>query len=207
MSATFIMLEISMWLRAPAQTSETVRYLQQLTYIITVVLGIITANSIRKLIPKTLRRAVIDKFLYAMRKVAAGISRVSKRILKVFGINLDRYKKRKDEKSFIFDLDDINIFKRFQQIKGSLKWRDLTENSDKIRFIYIKYMMKLIKSGYKLQLFFTPNEVRSDLKLEEETNESELFDLYTGARYSGGSYKISDDEVNTALSLVNGKKK
>lgn len=201
------MLEISVWLRGPAQSSEVVRYLQQLTYIITVVLGVITVNSIRKLIPKTLRRAVIDKFLYAMRKVASGISKVSRRILKAFGINLERYKKRKDEKSFIFDLDDINIFKKFQQIKGSLKWRDLTENSDKIRFIYIKYMMKLIKSGYRLQAFFTPNEVRSDLKLEEETSESELFDLYNGARYSGGSYSISDDEVSTALALVNGKKK
>lgn len=201
------MLEISIWLRAPAQSSEAVRYLQQVTYIMTAVLGVVTANSVRKLIPKTLRRAVIDKFLYAMRKVASGISKVSRRILRAFGINLDRYKKRKDEKSFIFDLDDINIFKKFQQIKGSLKWRDLTENSDKIRFIYIKYMMKLIKSGYKLQSFFTPNEVRSDLKLEEETNESELFDLYNGARYSGGSCTISDDEVSTALALVNGKKK
>lgn len=207
MSATVVMLEISTWLQAPAQTSESIRYLQQLTYMITAALAVITVNSIRKLIPKSLRRAVVDKFLYAVRKVASGISRISRRILRIFGIKLDRYKGRKDEKSFIFDLDDINIFKKLSSIKGSVKWRDLTENADKIRFIYTKYMFKLIKTGYKLRAFLTPNEVKTELDLDEEATDSKLFSLYNGARYSGGSVYITDEQVEMAKTLVNEKKK
>ncbi len=207
--AALAMLEISLWLNGPARESESFRYLQQLTYITTVILAIITANSIKKLIPKTLRRAVLDKFLYAMRKVATGISKVSRRILRVFGINLERYKRHKDEKSFIFDIQDMNIFKKLSSFKSSVKWRDLNENAEKIRFIYIKYMVKMIKNGYKLPPFLTPFEVREDLALDEEkqADDRELFDLYTGARYSGGSVNITDAQVETALAVVNGKKK
>ncbi len=196
------MLEISVWLNPLAKVSEGYRYLQQLTYAITVILAVITANKIKKLIPKTLRRAVLDKFLYAVRKVASGISKVSKRILRAFGIKLDRYKRQKDEKSFIFDVSEMGIFKKLASFRSGTKWRDLTENAEKIRFIYIKYMVKWIKGGYKLEPCLTPTEVRSDLELDEETNDFALFDMYNGARYSGGSVHISDEQVQSALDAV-----
>ncbi len=205
--AALSMLQISIWLNGPASEIKSMRYVQQMTYAITIVLAIICANSIKKLIPSTLRRAVLDKFLYALRRVASGISRVSKRILRVFGINLDRYKRQKDEKSFIFDIQDLNIFKKLSSFKGSVKWRDLNENAEKIRFIYIKYMIKQIKGGYKLPPYLTPCEVRDDIGIEEETDDSALFDMYNGARYSGGSMHITDEQVETALAVVNGGKK
>jgi hypothetical protein len=36
-------------------------------------------------------------------------------------------------------------------------------------------------------------------------NDGKLVDLYNGARYSGGSVLITDDEVSMALGLVSGK--
>ena len=64
-------------------------------------------------------------------------------------------------------------------------------------------MVKLIKGGYELPPCQTPAETKEDLKLVE--NDGKLVDLYNGARYSGGSVLISDEEVSMALGLVNGK--
>lgn len=199
--------EISVFLNPLAAKSEAMRYVQQLTYILSAILLVVTLNSLRKLIPKSLRRAALDKILYALRKVASGIAKVSKKVLSFFGVKFDRYKKVRDERSFVFDPEEMGIFRKRRSIKSSTRWKDLTENAEKVRFIYVKYVMKLIKSGYKFFPFLTPNELRKDLKVEQETSEFELFDMYNGARYSGGSVYISDEQVDTALALVNGKKR
>jgi len=205
-SLTVVMLEISKWLD-PLTRITWVRYVQQATYIITVILGVIALSSLRKLIPKTLRRAIFDKFLYAMRKAASGLAKISKKLFSFFGFNFERYKKRKDERSFIFGEDDEDGKRKRHSIKSSSKWKDMQENAERIRFLYIKYIVKLIKGGYKFDTAFTPNEVRTDLDITEEQEENELFDLYNGARYSGGSVFISDGQVETMMALVNAKKK
>ena len=206
-SVTAVLGEVSVYLNPYAAKIESIRYVQQLTYILTAIMLVVTLNSLRKLIPKSLRRAVLDRFLYALRKVASGIAKVSKRVLSFFGIRFDRYKKVKDERSFVFDPEEMGITRKRRSVKNSTKWKDLTENAEKVRFIYIKYVMKLIKSGYKFFPFFTPNEVKDDLKYEDGSSEAELFEMYNGARYSGGSVYISDEQVETALALVNGKKR
>lgn len=207
LSIAVILFEISSWLTPLTKQSETLRYVQQFTYIFTVIFAIIAVQSLRKLIPKALRRAVLDKFLFAMRKAASGFAGFSKKFFGIFGINFDRYKKRKDEKTFIYGDEEDMARKRRHSIKSTSKWRDMTENAEKIRFLYIKYIVKLIKGGYKFKNALTPNEVRDDLKLENESEDSLLFELYNGARYSGGSMYITDEQVETAVALVNGKKK
>lgn len=198
-----VILQISIWLTPLTESSKTIRYIQQLTYFASAILGLITLLSLRKLIPKTLRRAALDKFREIMRKALSAVKAVSLRVLRLFGINTARYKKHKDERKFIFDLDDIGIIKKIRSLKSSVKYKDLTENAEKIRFIYIKYMIKRIKGGYKLPPQQTPTETKEDLQLVE--NDGKLVDLYNGARYSGGSVIISDTDVSMALGLVSGK--
>lgn len=201
LSATTVLLQIAVWLQPLADESESFRYVQQLTYFSAGILLIITIMSLRKLIPRTLRRAVVDKFREVIRKAVSVVKAVSIRVLRAFGVNLARYKKRKDEKSFVFDLEDIGIIKKIRSIKSSVKYKDLTENAEKIRFIYIKYMVRLIKGGYELPPSQTPTETKVELELIED--DGKLVDLYNGARYSGGSVIISDEEVKMALGLVN----
>ena len=207
LSIAIVMLEISKWLDPLAGRLEWVRYIQQATYIATVILAVIALMALRKLIPKSLRRAIFDKFLYALRKVASGIAKISKKFFSFFGIRFDRYKKRKDERTFIFGEEDEESRRKRHSIKSTSKWRDMQENSERIRFLYIKYIVKLIKGGYKYDNAQTPNEVREDLEITEEHAENELFDLYNGARYSGGSVFISDDQVESVMAVVNAKKK
>lgn len=207
LSLAIVMLEISKWLDPLAAMREWVRYIQQATYITTVVLAVIALLALKKLIPKSLRRAIFDKFLYALRKVASGIAKISKKLFSFFGIRFDRYKKRKDERSFIFGEEDEESKRKRHSIKSTSKWRDMQENSERIRFLYIKYIVKIIKGGYKYDNALTPNEVREDLEITEEHDENELFDLYNGARYSGGSVFISDEQVESVMAVVNAKKK
>ena len=207
LSISVILLEISVWLTPLTKQYETVRYIQQFTVIFTVITAIIALKSIRKLIPRTLRRAILDKLLFAMRKAASGFAGFSKKILGFLGVKFDRYKKRKDEKTFIFGDDEEDGRRKRHSIKSTAKWRDMTENAEKIRFLYIKYIVKLIKGGYKFNRVLTPDEVRQDLAIEAESGDNMLFDLYNGARYSGGSTYITDEQVEAVVEIVNTKKK
>ncbi len=206
-SLALIMLEISVWLTPLTRQSEALRYVQQGTYLISAVLAVIAFISITKLLPSTLRRAIFDKFLFAIRKMASNISGISKKIFSFFGIRHERTRRTKDEKSFIFGEDDEEKRRKRHAVKASSRWRDAEENSEKIRFLYVKYIVKMVKGGYKYHAAFTPNEVRKDIGADEEQEENEIFDLYNGARYSGGSVFITDEQVERVMSTVNSKKK
>jgi hypothetical protein len=202
------MFEISIWLSPLAKQSETIRYIQQGTYVFAAILAVIAILSLRKLLPKTLRRAVLDKFLYAMKKMASNISGISKKILSFLGFKFDRFKRGRDEKSFIFGEDDEETRKKKRHsVKASSKWKDMEDNAEKIRFLYIKYIVKVIKGGYKFRTALTPNEVKDDLDFDDGQPDKELFDLYYGARYSGGSVYITDEQVAFAQDIVNNRKK
>ncbi len=207
-SLAAVMLELSVWITPFTKRNEPVRYVQQGMYFVTVILTVIAFLAIKRLIPGSLRRAIMGRLMYAIRKMASRVASISRKILSVFGIKLDRFKRRKDEKSFVFgEEDEEGGRRRRHSIKSSSKWRDMNENAEKIRFLYIKYIVKVIKGGYKFHASLTPNEVRGDLGIEKEQAENELFDLYNGARYSGGSVFITDEQVESTMALVNGKKK
>jgi len=74
-----------------------------------------------------------------------------------------------------------------------LKWRSLTTNRDRIRFLYIAFLKKQIKKGAPVQMSDTPNELCAKLQAHTDT----LFELYNRARYTQGD-AISDEEVTHA---------
>ena len=208
LSVALIMLEISSWITPFTKQSEVVRYIQQGAYVITGIFALIAIMSLRRLLPKTLRRAVFDKFFYTMKKMASSLSGISRKFLSFFGVKFDRFKRTRDEKSFVFgEEDEENTRRKRRLAKASSKWRDMEENAEKIRFLYIKYIFKVIKGGYKFRPVLTPNEVKADLDFDEDAPDKELFDLYYGARYSGGSVYRTDEQVEFAQERVNSKKK
>lgn len=202
-SVALTMLEISMWLTEPSKTSTLIRYIQQLTYIITAVFTLLALLSLRKLIPKSLKRAVFEKLFKTVKRVTKTFTRISAKVLKAFGIK-PKSKKQRDEKSFIFG---DKTERRQKRVKSNAKWRELEDNSERIRFVYVKYIAKAIKDGYRYFVFNTPREVRDNLKLEDYTFDYRLFELYNGARYSGGSVYISDEQLESALKLIGVRKR
>ncbi len=199
------MLEISLWLAPYTKASSLFRYAQQLTYIIMAVSALIAFFSLRKLIPKSLKRAIFSKLFRAVKRVTGKITRISAKVLHAMGIKPKKRSRLRDEKSFIFG--DADGRARQKRVKSSLKWRELEDNAERMRFVYVKYVAKAIKSGYKYFPFNTPREIRDGLKLEDYTLDYQLFELYNGARYSGGSVPISDTELENALKLIGVRKR
>jgi len=181
--------------------NEALRYPYQLTCIVMAVCIFCFLWQLRKLFPKTVTAQIMKKLtrLYT-RFVSGPLSKVYSMLRKVFGLPEYRRKRGKDEKSFIFDLENTDLFRRFQSVKNQLRWRDLETNGQKIRYLFIKYMVKLIKSGYRFQSYKTPDEMREELSLKPEPER--LFVLYTGARYGEARYPVSDEDVEMAAKLV-----
>ncbi len=199
------MLEVSMWLNPLAKASTLFRYIQQLTYIIMALCAFIAVLSLRKLIPKSLKRAIFSKLFKAVKRVTKTITRISTKVLRAMGIKPKKRKKLRDEKSFIFGDSDGRV--RQKKVKSNMKWRELEDNAERVRFVYVKYIAKVIKDGYKHFPFNTPREVRDGLNLEDYTLDYQLFELYNGARYSGGSVPISDAQLENALKLIGVRKR
>ena len=76
------------------------------------------------------------------------------------------------------------------------KWNQLTDNRQRVRFLYRHLMLEAISSGYRFRSFFTPKETIDHLILQDKIKSSTgtmLEDLYGKARY--GREAIPDSQV------------
>ncbi|MBO5898469.1 MAG: hypothetical protein J6R04_05615 [Clostridia bacterium] len=106
-----------------------------------------------------------------------------------------------DERTFLGRTKDKEVRYR-RRLKNDQKWGDQEDNRARVRFLYIEYMIKRIRSGYTFRRQLTPDEIADELPLEED--EQLLFDTYTEARYA----RTADipDAVVDVLSRVTARK-
>lgn len=184
-----------------ANNNPNLKYPYQLICILLFISAVYLFFSLRKLLPKSLKDEWKAKFNRVVSRYIKGpLEKFAAKLRKIFGLPDKQRLRGQDESSFIFDLEGSNLFRRFQSVKNQLKWRDLQTNAEKIRYLYIKFVVKLIKGGYRYTSNKTPREVKLELALTDEPER--LFDLYTGARYSGGRYNITDDDVEMSAKLI-----
>ena len=76
-----------------------------------------------------------------------------------------------------------------------LKWRNLDSNRERVRYIYISFLKKQIKSGADVSPADTPNELY--VKLQEKISDLDgaLFSLYNLARYKDDETGITAEDV------------
>ena len=103
-----------------------------------------------------------------------------------------------DERTFLWK-DREKASHRKKRLKNDQKWAEQLDNRQRVRFLYIEYMIKRIRSGYKLSRQMTPDEIANDLVLEEE--ERIIFSTYDEARYSKNP-DISDNTVGLIMALT-----
>jgi hypothetical protein len=103
-----------------------------------------------------------------------------------------------DERTFLWK-DREKASHRKKRLKNDQKWAEQLDNRQRVRFLYIEYMIKRIRSGYKLSRQMTPDEIADDLVLEEE--ERIIFSTYDEARYSKNP-DISDNTVGLIMALT-----
>lgn len=116
------------------------------------------------------------------------------KLLTKLGFLRGRYGNANDEHSFIFDFGE-----RAGRIKIDKlpKWKNLTDNHQRIRFIFIKHINHRIKKGYLYNKAYTPSETEKDLQklLKEDEDLSLLFDSYRLARYENPERTDFDDDL------------
>ena len=65
-----------------------------------------------------------------------------------------------------------------------MKWKHLTNDTDRVRFVYYFFMRKKIRKGFRYNPSQTPSEVCHEMRQKNATlAESELFDIYNAHRY------------------------
>ncbi len=183
------------------------RYLRQAFFVLMLISAIFFIIFLWKLFPKKLFISYGRIFMNAL-GISGAIEKIYKKLHEIFGLP-DKGSMRgiKDKKSFIVDNPLKRILKKRSdsEDKTKLKWKELETNQARIRYIYAMYIRKSIKEGFHFDASKTPDELSHKLRLNDESEK--LFGMYVGARYSDGSFKIDDDDVDSAARLVskNGK--
>jgi hypothetical protein len=188
------------------QTNDAMRYLSQLMFMVMAVCYLLALLSFRKAIPKIVREYVFGGMRWAFNRLGASLAKLTERLRNMLGLHSYGARVRgRDEKFFEFDPNDNSLLRRIRSIQNRLRWRDLTENADKVRYLYIKFINRLIsKKNLKFKPVLTPCELGGTVSLRAEEGAG-MFWLYTGARYSGGIYPITDEDVKAAMAVAQGK--
>lgn len=116
------------------------------------------------------------------------------KLLTKLGLLGGRMGNANDEHSFIFDFGGKTGRKRVDKMP---KWKNLTDNVQRVRFIFMKHINYRIKKGYIFKKTLTPNEIEKELQkyLKEEEDISLLFDNYRLARYERSDRVEFDDDL------------
>jgi hypothetical protein len=89
-----------------------------------------------------------------------------------------------------------NIKKFFYLVnKRELAWKDLTNNRDKVKFIYRQKILSFIKRGYGFKGSLTPNELGKELELLYKEDVSSLASAYNKVRYSYENVETSEVDM------------
>lgn len=184
----FIFLQVTFYI------PDKHRYYRQFTTVLSIAFFIITVISFSKLFTREIRFELYQRISQMFLNVSDKFRKLTDKIKKKLGIKERVLLRGKDEKSFIFNYDDGKSKNLFFNKKNNLHWRDMKTNAEKIRYLYIKYILFKIKKGYAFKFNTTPNEISRELRLDDEAGE--LFAVYYDARYSGGRINIPNEIVD-----------
>lgn len=180
--------------------------IRMLCVILAVVSAVMGGRAFMQMLTVSMRKKLAKAALAFAKKLAAPLAKVVTKLLSSIGIDITgrRRLNGRDEKSIIHDNIET-VKKKKKRLKNELKWVEQTSNSARVRFIFIDYMIRHIREGYRLRHAMTATEISRDLAVEPE--EQELFRVYQMARYSGGraEEEITSEMVNE-LKMINQRK-
>ena len=159
-----------------------------------------------QMLTASMRKKLAKAAIAFGKKLAAPLVKAMTKLLASIGIDITRRKRLggRDERSIVHN-EVETIKKKKKKLKNELKWVDQTTNSDRVRFIFIDYMIHRIRGGYKMRYSMTSDEICREIAVEPE--DQELFRVYRMARYSGGraEEEITAEMVNE-LKMINQRK-
>lgn len=149
---------------------------------------------------KFILRWVKTNFITTLKKIARIISKVIKSL--AYPGDAIYLKGGEDQKSFIVNIDDLSPFRKLRRRAKRKRWKDLATNSERVRYIYLRYILKAVRRGCGFNETDTPNEVYKSLSAENPEAPLGLFTAYNPARYNPDKNVITDGDVEDLLKAV-----
>ena len=174
------------------------KYANELRLASTIVAVLSAALGVRdllRMLTPSMRRKLGKATLRFLARIAKPFVAAVTKVLASIGIDLTRRNRLggRDERSIVLS-DEEKVKKPKKRLKNDLKWAEQTDNAARVRFIFIDYMIRHIREGYRMKRTMTPAEIGRDVTRDEE--EQELFRAYNKARYAG---KAAVDELTDEL--------
>lgn len=177
------------------------RYFKQASFILAVILLIVGLILLYKFSAPKIKKLLKSSIGPIFKRLSQRAKSLNKRIKKFFGTSHTKYTlSGEDERSFIRYNED----NRKRNVRKHVKlprYGTLAENSERIRFIYIKFILLNIKSGFKYKSTHTPAEISKLICTED--SQKKLVKLYENARYGYDMSSISDSDVKDMAKIVN----
>ncbi|MBQ7378408.1 MAG: hypothetical protein IJW70_01860 [Clostridia bacterium] len=154
-----------------------------------------------RMLSPSLKRKMALKVLEIGKRVAKPMLKAVNRVLGLVGIQIGKQRlKGKDEKSFVYTEKPAKA-KKAKKLRNEGKWHELPDNASRVRFIFVDYMIRKIKQGYRMKYHQTPDEIGREIAIEDD--EKQLFEVYQTARYAGASANevIDNDLVDELLKI------
>ncbi|MBQ2806442.1 MAG: hypothetical protein IJF08_05270 [Clostridia bacterium] len=158
-----------------------------------------------RMLSPSLKRKLALKVLEVGKRVAKPVLKALDRVLGFVGIQIGKQRlKGKDEKSFVY-VEKPQKAKKNKKLRNEGKWHELSDNASRVRFIFVDYMIRKIKQGYRMKYHQTPLEIGREIAVEDD--EKQLFEVYQTARYAGlAANEVIDNDLVDRLVQINLKK-
>ncbi len=158
-----------------------------------------------RMLSPSLKRKMALKALEIGKRVAKPVVKALDRVLSIVGISIGKQRlKGKDEKSFVY-VEKPTKAKKAKKLRNEGKWHELPDNAARVRFIFVDYMIRRIKQGYRLKYHQTPQEIGQEIAIEDD--EKQLFEVYQTARYAGAAAnEVIDNALVDELLKINIKR-
>ena len=182
------------------------KYERQMIGLASAVLAIISGINFYKMFRGGMFTTMLSPVGKMLKKAISGVverwNRVIDRVRKALGLpDGQKRAKGRDERSFLFNRGRREELRRKEQ---KLHWKDLKNNRERLRFLYVRFIKKCVKRGYRYAPGLTPLENGAAWRLKEQDGNA-FFLAYTDARFGEDACQISDDEVTLFAELA-GKK-
>lgn len=149
----------------------------------------LTLYNIGKLFTKEIRQELYRRLGKAIFHVSEKLRAVVDKVRKKLGIKPKVRHRSHDEVNII--IRDDRVRQKKQKPITKKRFNSLTEDAERIRFMYVKLIEYKQKKKGNCHSYDTPHELEN--KVADNDTEHELFSLYTPVRYAEKAYVTPED--------------
>ncbi len=165
------------------------KYIRQFCAFFGYVCIILDIYHMGRLFTKDIRQELYRRLSKAIFNVAEKLKAVVDKVRQKLGIKPKVRHRSQDEVNII--IRDDRVRQKKQKPITKKRFNSLTEDAERIRFMYVKLIEYKQKKKGNCHSYDTPHEL--ERKVAENDTEHELFGLYTPVRYAEKAYVTAED--------------